>query len=83
MQFFTAVLPYVIRFVLFTNFKTIVFWLPLNVLKSSDIKNKNRIDNRGDPCKMPIGVSIGLLSYPLNIILVVRPVKKAWTKLTI
>ena len=47
------------------------------------MKNKNRIGDRGDPCGMPVGVGIRSLSYPSNTILVVRPVKKAWTKLTI
>jgi len=76
-QFSTAVLPYIIRFILSTNPKAIISWLPLNVLKSSDIKNKNRIDNRGDLCGMLVGIGIKLLSYPLNTILVVHPVKKA------
>jgi len=51
--------------------------LLLNVLKNSDIKNKNRIGDRGDSYKMPVGVGIELLSYPLNTILVVHFVKKA------
>ena len=55
----------------------------LNVLKNSDIKNKNRIGNRGDLYSIPVSVGIGLLLYPLNTILVMCPIKKAWTKLTI
>ena len=62
MQFSAAVLPYIIRFVLFTNFNAIVFWLPLNGFNSSDIKNKNRINNRGNPYKILIGVGIKLFS---------------------
>ena len=42
-QFSAAVLPHVIRFVSSTNPKAIVSWLLLNVSKSSDMKNKNRI----------------------------------------
>jgi len=82
-QFFAIVLPHIIRFVLSTNFKAIVFWLLLNISKSLDMKNRNKIGDRGDLCGILVGVNIGLLLYPLNIILVVRFVKKAWIKLTI
>jgi len=51
--------------------------LLLNVFRNLDIKNKNRISNRGDPYGIPVGVGIGLLLYPLNIILVVHFIKKA------
>ena len=54
--------PYVIRFVLFTNPKAIVSWLLLNVSRSSDIKNRNRIGESGDPCGIPVGVGIISLS---------------------
>jgi len=49
----------------------------LNVLRSSDIKNKNRIGDRGDLYGILVGVGIGLLLYPLNTILVVCPIKNA------
>ena len=54
-------LPYIIRFVLSTNPNAIVFWLPLNVFKNLDIKNKNRIGNRGNHYRIPEGVNIGSL----------------------
>ena len=44
------------------NPKAIVFWLLLNVSSSSDIKNRNKISERGDPYRMPMGVGIFLLS---------------------
>ena len=75
-QLFAAVLPYAIKFVLFINLKAIVSWLLLNILKSLNIKNKNRINNRGDFYKISISVNIRLLLYPLNTILVVCPIKK-------
>ena len=77
MQFSAVMLPYIIRFVLSTNLYAIVSWLLLSVLRSLDIKNKNRIGNRGDFCGIPVGVGIGSLLYPLNTILVMRPIKKA------
>ena len=49
---------YIIRFVLFINPRAIVFWLLLNVSSSLDIKNRNKISERGDPYRMPIGVNI-------------------------
>ena len=76
-QFFTTVLPYIIKFVLSINPKAIVSWLLLNILKSSNMKNKNRINDRGDFCGIPVGVGIRLLLYSLNIILVMCFVKKA------
>ena len=75
MQFSTVVLPHIIKFVSSTNPKAIVSWLLLNVSKSLNMKNKNRIGNKGDPYGIPVSVNIGSLLYPLNIILVVRPVK--------
>jgi len=41
------------------------------------MKNKNKIGDRGDFCGIPVGIGIGSFSYPLNIILVVRSIKKA------
>ena len=61
MRFFTAVFPYIIRFVLFINPKVTVFWLLLNISRSLDIKNRNKINESGDPCGIPIGVKIVLL----------------------
>ena len=58
MQFSTAIFPYIIRFVLSINPKVTVFWLLLNISRSSDIKNKNKISESGDPYKIPIGVGI-------------------------
>ena len=52
---------YVIRFVSFINFKAIIFWSLLNVSSSLNIKNRNKISEREDPYRMPIGVSIFLL----------------------
>ena len=40
------------------------------------MKNRNRISESRDPYKIPIGVSIVSLSYPLNTILVECPVRK-------
>ena len=77
MQFFATMLLYIIKFVLFTNSKAIVFWLPLNFSKSLNIKNKNRISDRGNLCGILIGVGVKLLLYFLNTILIVCFVKKA------
>ena len=41
------------------------------------MKKRNKISNRGNPYKIPIGVSIGSLLYLLIIIFVECPVKKA------
>ena len=41
------------------------------------MKKRNKIGDRGDPCRIPVGVGIGSLSYPLIIIFVERPVRKA------
>ena len=76
-QFSVTVLPHIIKFILFTNPNAIVFWLLLNVLKNSDMKNKNRINDRGNLCRIPVGVGIRSFSYSLNTILVVCPIKKA------
>ena len=48
---------YIIRFVLSINPRATVSWLPLNVSRSSDIKNRNRIGESRDLCGMPVGVS--------------------------
>ena len=53
---------YIIRFILSINFRAIVSWLLLNVSSNSDIKNRNKIGKRGDPCGMPIGINIFSLS---------------------
>ena len=49
----------------------------MNVSSSSDIKKRNKISDRGDPYGIPVGVSIGLLLYPLIIIFVEYPIRKA------
>ena len=54
--------PYIIRFVSSINPKATVSWFLLNVSRSSDIKNRNRIGESGDPCGIPIGVGIISLS---------------------
>ena len=41
------------------------------------MKKRNKISNRGNPYKIPIGVGIGLLLYPLIIIFMEYPVRKA------
>ena len=41
------------------------------------MKKRNKISNRGDPYKIPIGVSINSLSYSSIIIFVEYPVRKA------
>ena len=41
------------------------------------MKKRNKISDRGDLYRIPIGISIGLLSYPLIIIFVECPVRKA------
>jgi hypothetical protein len=50
--------PYIIRFVLFINSSVTIFWLLLNVSSSLNIKNRNRIGERGNPYGIPVGVSI-------------------------
>ena len=57
--------------------------MSLNISSSSDIKKRNKIGNRGDPYRIPVGVGIGSLSYPLIIIFMERPVRKAWTNLIV
>jgi hypothetical protein len=75
--------PYIIRFISSINPKATVSWLPLNISRSLDIKNRNNISERGDPYRIPMGVNITLLLYPLNTILVKYPVRKAWVNLII
>jgi hypothetical protein len=41
------------------------------------MKKRNRISKRGDPYRIPVGVSISSLSYPLIIIFIVYPIRKA------
>ena len=41
------------------------------------MKKRNKISNRGNPYRIPIGVNISLLLYPLIIIFVEYPVRKA------
>ena len=41
------------------------------------MKKRNKINNRGNPYRIPIGVNIGLLLYLLIIIFVECPVRKA------
>ena len=41
------------------------------------MKKRNRISDRGNPYKIPVGVNISLLSYPSIIIFVECPVRKA------
>ena len=55
----------------------------MNVFNSSDIKKRNKISNRSDPYKIPIGVGIDSLSYPLIIIFMKCPVRKAWINLIV
>ena len=62
MQFSTAIFPYIIRFILSTNPKATVSSLLLNISSSSNIKNRNKINNRGDPYRMPVGININSLS---------------------
>ena len=58
MQFSAAIFPHIIRFVLSINPKATISWLLLNVSSSLEIKNRNRIGKRGDPYRIPIGISI-------------------------
>jgi hypothetical protein len=76
-QFSATVFPYIIRFVSSIKPRAIISWLLLNISSSLDIKKRNRISERGNPCRIPVGVSIGSLSYPSIIIFMVRPVRKA------
>ena len=46
-------------------------------LLSRSVTNRNNISKRRDPYRIPIGISIILLSYPSNTILVERPIRKA------
>ena len=41
------------------------------------MKKRNKISNRGNPYKIPVSVNINLLLYPLIIIFVKYPVRKA------
>ena len=41
------------------------------------MKKRNKINNRGDPYRIPIGVNISSLLYPLIIIFVEYLIKKA------
>ena len=41
------------------------------------MKKRNKIGDRGNPYKIPIGVNINSLLYPLIIIFVECPVRKA------
>ena len=50
--------PYIIRFVLSINPRATISWLLLNVSRSSDIKNRNKINKSGDPYGIFIGVGI-------------------------
>ena len=77
MQFSATVFPYIIRFILLINLRAIVSLLLLNVSSSLDIKKRNRISKRGNPYRIPMGVSINSLSYPSIIIFIVRPIRKA------
>ena len=61
-QFSAAVFPYIIRFVLSIKPRAIISWLLSYVSSGSDIKKRNRIGNRGDPCGIPVGVGISSLS---------------------
>ena len=41
------------------------------------MKKRNKISNRSNPYRIPVGVGIGSLLYPLIIIFVECPVRKA------
>jgi len=75
--------PYIIKFILLTNLRAIVSWLSSNVSSSLDIKKRNKISKRGNPYRIPIGISINSLSCPSIIIFIVHPIRKAWTNLII
>ena len=47
------------------------------------MKKRNKISDKSNPYKIPIGVNIGSLLYPLIIIFVEYPVRKAWINLII
>ena len=47
------------------------------------MKKRNKISDRSDPYKIPIGVGIGLLLYSLIIIFVEYPIRKAWINLIV
>ena len=51
-----------------------------NFFRSSNIKKRNRISNRGDPWGIPISVQIQLLLYPINLIWVLCTIKKLYMK---
>ena len=82
-QFFAAIFPYIIKFILPTNPKATISQLLLNTFNNLDIKNRNRISNRDDPYGILVSINIVLLSQPLNIILVMRSIKKAQINLVI
>jgi hypothetical protein len=75
-QFSATIFPYIIRFILLTNLRAIISLLLLNISSSLDIKKRNRISKRGDPYRIPVGISINSLLYPLIIIFIVRPIRK-------
>jgi len=80
-QFFVAESPQIIRFVLSTkpnpNVPLSGLW---NFSKSSDIKKRNRIGDKGDFWGMPVCVWIQLLSYFVNLMRVLCAVRKLFTK---
>ena len=51
--------------------------LLLNIFSGLDIKMRIRISNRGNPYRIPIGISINSLLYPSIIIFMECPVRKA------
>ena len=58
MQFSATVSPYIIRFISSINPRATISWLLLNVSSSLDIKKRNRISKRGNPYRIPVGISI-------------------------
>ena len=82
-QFSTTIFPYIIGFILLINPKAIISQLLLNISSSLDIKKRNRISKRGNSYRIPIGISINLLLYPLIIIFIVSPIRKAQINLII
>ena len=83
MQFSAAIFPHIIRFISSTNPRAIVSWLSLYVSSSLDIKKRNRISERGNPYRIPVGIGINSLSYPSIIIFVIRPIRNTWTNFII
>ena len=59
-QLFLAERPHVTKLLLLINLNAkVLLFTCSNTSRSFKIKKRNRINNKGDPCKMPIALIIG------------------------